>query len=138
MPPAHLGAALALAALPHRPPQAAEGYLGVPFLVARLWTGVWISIILGLCAVTDMCYLIKYITRFTDEIFAALISSIYEACKALLYPFKKDYDTCVEGQPCLDTLKDAIHDASTLMSLLLLRPGTATARSRLARGLTGA
>lgn len=70
----------------------------------------------------------------------ALISSIfiYEACKALLYPFKKDYDTCVEGQPCLDTLKDAIHDASTLMSLLLLRPGTATARSRLARGLTGA
>lgn len=50
--------------------QAAEGYLGVPFLVARLWTGVWISIILGLCAVTDMCYLIKYITRFTDEIFA--------------------------------------------------------------------
>lgn len=101
--------------------KAAEGYLGVPFLVARLWTGVWISIILGLCAVTDMCYLIKYITRFTDEIFAALISSIfiYEACKALLYPFKKDYDTCVEGQPCLDTLKDAIHDASTLMSLLL-------------------
>ena len=62
---------------PHSPPsltapraQAAEGYLGVPFLVARLWTGVWISIILGLCAVTDMCYLIKYITRFTDEIFA--------------------------------------------------------------------
>ena len=50
--------------------KAAEGYLGVPFLVARLWTGVWISIILGLCAVTDMCYLIKYITRFTDEIFA--------------------------------------------------------------------
>ena len=58
---------------PPSPPsraQAAEGYLGVPFLVARLWTGVWISIILGLCAVTDMCYLIKYITRFTDEIFA--------------------------------------------------------------------
>mmetsp|Transcript_6805 Transcript_6805/g.11461 ORF Transcript_6805/g.11461 Transcript_6805/m.11461 type:complete len:755 (+) Transcript_6805:62-2326(+) len=95
----------------------AEEVLGVPFLVMRFWTGIWVASILGICAIFDLCFLIKFITRFTDEIFAALISSIfiYEACKGLLYPLGKSYDTPAG----VDTQKDAEHDSATLLSLLL-------------------
>ena len=94
----------------------AEQHLRVPFLVMRAWTGIWVALILAVCACADLCFCIRYITRFTDEIFAALISSIfiYEALKGLVYPISKSYD--VGG---LDTLKDAEHDSTVLLSLLL-------------------
>jgi hypothetical protein len=94
-----------------------QDMLGVPFLVARFWTGIWISAILAVCSIFDLCFLIKFITRFTDEIFAGLISSIfiYEALKGLTYPLGKSYDLA-SGK---DTIKDAEHDSGTLLSVLL-------------------
>uniref|UniRef100_A0A7S0PZ07 Bicarbonate transporter-like transmembrane domain-containing protein n=1 Tax=Coccolithus braarudii TaxID=221442 RepID=A0A7S0PZ07_9EUKA len=90
--------------------------IGVPFLIVRYWTGMWIAVILAIIAIFDLCFFIKYITRFTDEIFAGLISTIfiYEALKGLMYPLGKSYDQA--GQ---DTIKDAEHDSGTLLSILL-------------------
>lgn len=50
---------------------------GLPFLPVYAWTGLWTAAILFLCAITSASNLVKYLTRFTDEIFSCLISTIF-------------------------------------------------------------
>jgi hypothetical protein len=50
---------------------------GIPFLATYAWVGLWSGLLLIICAVTDFSYLMKYFTRFTDEIFAALVAVIF-------------------------------------------------------------
>lgn len=63
------------------------GQFGVQdyFLETRAWVGLWTGAFLILLAVTDASCLVRFFTRFTDEIFAALISIIfiYAAIEAL-------------------------------------------------------
>jgi mannitol/fructose-specific phosphotransferase system IIA component (Ntr-type) len=49
----------------------------VPFLPTVAWTGLWAGVFLLVLAATDASALIRYFTRFTDEIFAALIALIF-------------------------------------------------------------
>ena len=51
--------------------------LGVPFLTFNAWIGLWVAAYMVLAAFVDLNRFIKYATRFTDEIFAFLIVSIY-------------------------------------------------------------
>ena len=53
------------------------GQMGISFLATYAWVGIWSGIILLICAFTDASALMKYFTRFTDEIFATLISVIF-------------------------------------------------------------
>ncbi len=53
------------------------GQLEISFLATYAWVGIWSGIILLICAFTDASALMKYFNRFTDEIFAALISVIF-------------------------------------------------------------
>ncbi len=59
--------------------------LEIPFLPTYAWVGFWTALIVVIMSVTDSSCLMRYFTRFTDEIFAALISLlfIYEAVRAL-------------------------------------------------------
>ena len=50
---------------------------GLPFLPLYAWTGIWTSGILLASSVTSASNLVKYLTRFTDEIFSCLISFIF-------------------------------------------------------------
>ena len=61
----------------------------VPFLPTYAWVGIWSGILMLICAVTDLSYLMKYFTRFTDEIFAALVALIFivEAVKDTVHAF---------------------------------------------------
>ncbi len=63
----------------------------VDFLPAYAWVGIWTAAILLILAATDASRLMRYFTRFTDEIFAALISVIfiYEAVSNLIKIFHK-------------------------------------------------
>ena len=65
------------------------GQLGLEdyFLETRAWVGLWTGLVLIVLAATDASCLMKYFTRFTDEIFAALISIIfiYAAIEALAH-----------------------------------------------------
>ena len=63
--------------------------LGVPFLPTYAWVGFWTAGIVIVLAVTDASCLVRYFTRFTDEIFAALIALIfiYEAIRSLVEVF---------------------------------------------------
>ncbi|MFA5505753.1 MAG: sodium bicarbonate transporter family protein [Vulcanimicrobiota bacterium] len=74
--------------------------LGIPYLPTLAWIGLWTMVILLLLAAADACAWIRYFTRFTDEIFAALISIIFimEALKELVHIFndpKVRYDTAL-------------------------------------------
>lgn len=55
----------------------------VSFLAVYAWVGIWSGLMLILCALFDASALMRYFNRFTDEIFASLISIlfIYEALK---------------------------------------------------------
>ncbi|TWT53245.1 PTS system fructose-specific EIIABC component [Rubripirellula amarantea] len=59
------------------------------FLGVYGWVGLWTSLMTVLLAVTGASNLMKYFTRFTDEIFSALMSLIfiYKAVEALLVEF---------------------------------------------------
>mmetsp|Transcript_20083 Transcript_20083/g.29934 ORF Transcript_20083/g.29934 Transcript_20083/m.29934 type:complete len:589 (-) Transcript_20083:3390-5156(-) len=50
---------------------------GLPFLPVYAWTGLWTAAILFLSAITSASNLVKYLTRFADEIFSCLISTIF-------------------------------------------------------------
>jgi hypothetical protein len=51
--------------------------MGLPFLPLYAWTGLWTSLILFVSSITSASNLVKYLTRFTDEIFSVLISVIF-------------------------------------------------------------
>uniref|UniRef100_A0A1I7YLL3 Anion exchange protein n=1 Tax=Steinernema glaseri TaxID=37863 RepID=A0A1I7YLL3_9BILA len=53
--------------------------LGVDFLTVRWYSGLWIFIISIITVAVDGSKLLKYVTRFTEDIFAALISAIFIA-----------------------------------------------------------
>jgi mannitol/fructose-specific phosphotransferase system IIA component (Ntr-type) len=58
----------------------------LPFLPCYAWVGLWTSLFTVVLALTDASCLIQRFTRFTDEIFAGLISLIFiiEALKSML------------------------------------------------------
>lgn len=62
------------------------GQLKLPFLPTYAWVGLWTATFTLILSVTNASSLIRYFTRFTDEIFAALISLIFivEALQKLL------------------------------------------------------
>ncbi|MCA9267405.1 MAG: hypothetical protein KDA41_02995, partial [Planctomycetales bacterium] len=96
--------------------------LNIPFLPTYAWVGVWTALLLVILAVTDAGALMRHFTRFTDEIFAALISLIfiYEAVKALWKTFMSVY-----------TVEDMKHDGAFLSLILAL--GTFFIASNLSR-----
>ena len=51
--------------------------LDLEFLPARVWQGLWTALFTTLLAVFDLSALMKSVTRFTEEIFSALISIIF-------------------------------------------------------------
>jgi len=61
----------------------------IPFLPLYAWTGIWSGLFLIVLAVTDASALMRYFTRFTDEIFAALVAIIFivEAVTSMVGPF---------------------------------------------------
>ena len=66
--------------------------LSIPFLPTYAWVGLWTAALTILLAVTDASCLMRYFSRFTDEIFSALISLIfiYEAIKAVVHVVKDE------------------------------------------------
>jgi hypothetical protein len=65
---------------------------GLPFLAVYAWVGLWSGLFMVVLAATDASALMRYFTRFTDEIFAALVAIIFivEALKSMLAPFAAD------------------------------------------------
>ena len=63
----------------------------LPFIGIYGWTGLWTALFLALSAFTNTSYLILLCTRFTDDVFNALlaVNFLFEASKNLLLNFSK-------------------------------------------------
>ncbi|CAH8621046.1 unnamed protein product [Schistosoma margrebowiei] len=72
------------------------------YLSFRLWIGIWVSIALFIMVALDLSALVKFITRFTEESFAALIGLIFfiEALKKT-YAISKKYKVDLSWSPDL-------------------------------------
>ncbi|CAM9730846.1 unnamed protein product, partial [Chrysoparadoxa australica] len=51
--------------------------MSLPFLPLYSWVGLWSAGILAVCSAFSVSNILKYFTRFTDEIFSLLISVIF-------------------------------------------------------------
>ena len=62
----------------------------LPFLTCYAWVGLWGAAFILLLALSDASVLVRYLTRFTDEIFVLLIALIFvhEAVLALVAQFR--------------------------------------------------
>jgi mannitol/fructose-specific phosphotransferase system IIA component (Ntr-type) len=80
----------------------------VPFLPAYAWVGFWTAVLLLILSALDASCLMRYFTRFTDEIFSALMALIfiYEAIRALISIFNTSF-------------ADAPYHDSAFLSLIL-------------------
>ncbi|XP_051894383.1 anion exchange protein 2-like isoform X2 [Pristis pectinata] len=65
-------------------------YIGVNYLAGRIWVGLWMIIIVILLVAFEGSFLVRFISRFTQEIFSILISLIfiYETFNKLFKIFK--------------------------------------------------
>ncbi|KAK4536320.1 hypothetical protein CDCA_CDCA08G2345 [Cyanidium caldarium] len=51
--------------------------LNTPFLPFYAWTGIWTCILVIIPAVTNLSIYMKWVGRYTEEIFALLVSAVY-------------------------------------------------------------
>lgn len=50
---------------------------GLPFIPFRFWIGFWVMVALLIIVAFELSFLVRYITRFTEECFACLVSVIF-------------------------------------------------------------
>jgi len=97
--------------------------LDVPFLTFNAWVGLWVALYMFIAAFFDLNKLMKYATRFTDEVFALLISAIF-IIDSLGSPFSPVgvYHYFVESHKSHDNFiddEDYSYIATALLSLIL-------------------
>ncbi|GAU87511.1 hypothetical protein RvY_00343 [Ramazzottius varieornatus] len=80
---------------------------GLEYLPLRFWIGIWTGLFLFIMVATDAAYLVQFITRFTEEGFAALISFIFifEAIQKL-FAVRKKRNVCVWPLNCPQLYED--------------------------------
>lgn len=94
----------------------------LPFLATYAWVGLWTGAFVVILAVTGASRLVRYFTRFTDEIFAALISLIFVA-EALHDIVRSFPDRAIPDDAALLGLILSLGTYSVATSLARLRRG---------------
>ena len=97
--------------------------LDVPFLTFNAWVGIWVAFYMVLAAFGSLNRILRYATRFTDEIFALLIATIFIinalgspfSPTGLYYYFEGDHKSHQQHQDN----DDYSHTAVALLSLLV-------------------
>ncbi|KAK3587039.1 hypothetical protein CHS0354_008062 [Potamilus streckersoni] len=89
----------------------------IEFLPWRIWIGLWVLVITMIVLAAEGSFLVKYITRFTEEIFAVLISMIFIV--EVIYKLKEIYeehplqfyycDSCAAYQPPILNYSNGTH-----------------------------
>lgn len=72
---------------------------GLDFMEFRLWIGLWAALILIIFSVFNLSFLVKYITRFTEDCFAAIVAVMFimDAIKSTFGIFL-DYPTKIDSK----------------------------------------
>ncbi|XP_039612326.1 anion exchange protein 3 isoform X2 [Polypterus senegalus] len=101
---------------------------GFEYLTGRVWIGFWLIIIVFIIVAAEGSFMVRYISAFTQEIFAFLISLIfiYETFYKLFqvfneHPLLKSYPPNSQGQGNINLSQVA----QTAESSLVMQPNTA-------------
>ncbi|KAM6904573.1 solute carrier family 4 member 1a (Diego blood group) [Xenentodon cancila] len=83
---------------------------GIEYIVGRIWVGMWLIVIVIVIVAMEGSFLVRYISRFTQEIFSILISLIfiYETFAKLAKIFKT-HPLILNYDRLNDTLDNPFH-----------------------------
>ncbi|XP_075578900.1 band 3 anion transport protein isoform X3 [Pelecanus crispus] len=94
---------------------------GIEYIVGRVWIGFWLVLIVLVVVACEGSFLVRYLSRYTQEIFSFLISFIfiYETFSKLVtifkdHPLKQHYNVTAAIEPILPQPNTA------LLSLVLM------------------
>nr|P15575.1 RecName: Full=Band 3 anion transport protein; AltName: Full=Solute carrier family 4 member 1 [Gallus gallus]AAA48753.1 erythrocyte anion transport protein [Gallus gallus] len=97
---------------------------GLEYIVGRVWIGFWLILLVLLVVACEGTVLVRYLSRYTQEIFSFLISLIfiYETFAKLVtifeaHPLQQSYDTDVSTEP-------SVPKPNTALLSLVLMAGT--------------
>ncbi|XP_045071679.1 band 3 anion exchange protein [Coregonus clupeaformis] len=82
----------------------------IEYIVGRIWVGLWLVIIVVVIVAVEGSFLVKFISRFTQEIFSILISLIfiYETFSKLIKIFKA-HPLILNYEHLNDSLENPFH-----------------------------
>lgn len=83
----------------------------------RLWIGVWVFLLLVILVVFNLSFMVKYITRFTEDCFATLVAIVF-IFDAIKNVFKmRDPQPIVSSSPNFDDFGfTSVYNSSTVLS----------------------
>ncbi|NXH45899.1 B3AT protein, partial [Dicaeum eximium] len=97
---------------------------GLEYIVGRVWIGFWLILLVLVVVACEGSFLVRYLSRYTQEIFSFLISLIFifETFSKLVtifkhHPLKRQYDVQPEFQP-------GVPEPNTALLSLVLMAGT--------------
>ncbi|XP_074023077.1 band 3 anion transport protein isoform X1 [Numenius arquata] len=97
---------------------------GMEYIVGRVWIGFWLILVVLVVVACEGSVLVRYLSRYTQEIFSFLISLIfiYETFSKLVtifkdHPLKRHYDV-------KDTFEPKVPEPNTALLSLVLMAGT--------------
>lgn len=91
---------------------------GVEYIVGRIWVGMWLIIIAVIVVAVEASFLVRFISRFTQEIFSILISLIfiYETFAKLMKIFKT-HPLILNYERLNESLDDPFHPVVELTNM---------------------
>ncbi|XP_032442587.1 solute carrier family 4 member 1a (Diego blood group) [Xiphophorus hellerii] len=83
---------------------------GIEYIVGRIWVGMWLVVIVVVVVAVEGSFLVRFISRFTQEIFSILISLIfiYETFSKLIKIFRT-HPLILNYEHLNDTLDNPFH-----------------------------
>lgn len=86
---------------------------GIEYIAGRTWVGMWLIVIVVIIVAAEGSFLVRFISRFTQEIFSILISLIfiYETFYKLVMIFK-DHPLVLNYGKLNESLPDPFHSQS--------------------------
>uniref|UniRef100_A0A8C5C5S9 Anion exchange protein n=1 Tax=Gadus morhua TaxID=8049 RepID=A0A8C5C5S9_GADMO len=99
----------------------------IEYIVGRVWVGVWLVIIVVLIVALEGSFLVRFISRFTQEIFSILISLIfiYETFAKLgrtfrTHPLRRRYDNGTGNTTVTKVMVNPAYPNTALLSMCLM------------------
>ncbi|KAK7167437.1 hypothetical protein R3I94_001744 [Phoxinus phoxinus] len=91
---------------------------GFEYIVGRVWVGMWLIIIVVVIMAVEGSFLVRFISRFTQEIFSILISLIfiYETFSKLIKIFKA-HPLILNYDHLNDSADDPFHPVKLLVNI---------------------
>ncbi|NXR47953.1 B3AT protein, partial [Hippolais icterina] len=97
---------------------------GMEYIVGRVWIGFWLILLVLVVVACEGSFLVRYLSRYTQEIFSFLISLIFifETFSKLVtifktHPLRREYNVQPEVQP-------GVPEPNTALLSLVLMAGT--------------